>query len=143
MRRAITALVVLTLGQPAVASPCTSEPRPCYLHKGERATFDGELWPSAFALAVLEDRAAAERAQAELEQARADLAAALKLRQVDRDEAAAVLAAERAARRATEDLARALVEPPAWYESPGFLIPVTAVLTVGATVAVFFAAKEL
>lgn len=152
MTRILPALVTLALvlyparvgaSETREPDPCRDEPRPCFLRKGKPAPFDGELWPRAFAFAVLEDRANGMKAMGERDTARADLEAEKKGRAIDREEADKRLVAERKARASVEALARTLVEPPAWYESPGFLIPVTAVLTVGATVAVFFAAKEL
>lgn len=114
---------------------------PCYLERGQRAPYSGELWPSAFALAVLEDRAAGQRAEAEVAKVRADLAAEQRLRAIDRVEAEAVLAAERAAHARTRELARELVEPPAWYERPAFIIPTTVVVTLGVVAVVLTATR--
>lgn len=117
MTRLLPALVTLALlTRPSVAyaaepDPCRDEPRPCALRKGARAPWDGELWPSAFAMAVLEDRAAGQKAAAALAETQASLEAERKLRAIDRTEAEAVLAAERRAHAATRELARSLVEP--------------------------------
>lgn len=145
-RHAITALVALALifapsAAAAEPDPCRDEPRPCALKRGMRAPWDGELWPSAFAMAVLEDRAAGEAAKGALAIAEADLKAERDGRAIDRKEAAGELAAERRAHAATRELARSLVEPPAWYERPAFLIITTAVVTLGATVATVYALR--
>jgi hypothetical protein len=147
----LPALVTLTLlAGPGVAYAEPDRPTacaevegeaPCYLERGKRATYGGELWPSAFALAVLEDRAAGQRAEAEAAKARADLEAERKGRAIDRTEAEAVLAAERAAHAKTRELARALVEPPAWYERPAFIIPATVAVTLGVVLGVVYALR--
>jgi len=127
----------------ALGTPCTEADGevPCYLERGQRATYGGELWPSAFALAVLEDRAAGQRAEAEASKARADLDAERKGRAIDRTEAEAILAAERVAHAKTRELARALVEPPAWFERPAFLITATAAVTLGVVLGVVYALR--
>jgi len=92
-------------------------------------------------MAVLEDRAAGLIAIAERDKALADLEAEKRGRQVDRDEAKAEIDASEAARERAERLARELVEPPAWYERPGFIIPTTAAVTLAVTLGVIFAAR--
>jgi len=143
--RALPALVALALvlypTRASAADPCTEVERPCYLKRGDRAPWGGELWPSALAMAVLEDRAAGLIAIAERDKALADLEAEKRGRQVDRDEAKAEIDASEAARERAERLARELVEPPAWYERPGFIIPTTAAVTLAVTLGVIFAAR--
>lgn len=145
MTRTIPALAALALvlypTRASAADPCTEVERPCYLKRGDRAPWGGELWPSALAMAVMEDRAAGLIAIAERDKALADLEAERAGRVVDRDEAKAKLAASEAARERAEALARDLVEPPAWYASPGFLIPTTAAVTLAVTLGVIFAAR--
>lgn len=117
----------------ATPTPCkdTEGEAPCYLQRGERAPYAGELWPSAFALAVLEDRANGLKAIGQRDKVQADLDAERRGRAIDRTEAEAILAAERTAHAKTRELARGLVEPPAWYERPAFIIPTTVVVTLG------------
>ena len=74
-------------------------------------------------------------------QAAVDLEAERKLRAVDRTEADAIRAADLTALRRVEALARALVEPPSWYERPAFIIPTTAAVTLGVTLGLFFALR--
>lgn len=141
MTRTLIILVALCLPSTARATPCTDTPRPCYLEAGEAAPWGGELWPSAFALAVLQDRADTLRARAALAQAQVDLGAERALREVDQVEAAAVLEAERKARVEVERLARALVEPAPWYERPSFVAPVSVALTMAMVLGVFYAMR--
>lgn len=105
------ALIFAPSAAAAEPDPCRDEPRPCALRKGARAPWDGELWPSAFAMAVLEDRAKGATARSALAIAEADLKAERAGRAIDRKEAAGELAAERRAHAATRELARSLVEP--------------------------------
>ncbi|HRE87631.1 MAG TPA: hypothetical protein PK095_00705 [Myxococcota bacterium] len=129
----------------------TAEPRalceavegeaPCYLERGKRAPYGGELWPSAFARAVLEDRERGRQAEAKLREASANLEAEKRGRAADQREAAKVLAASESARVKTEALASSLVEPPPFFERPAFLIPVTVVATLVAVGAVAYALR--
>ncbi len=114
---------------------------PCYLQRGERAPYAGELWPSAFALAVLEDRANGLKAIGQRDKVQADLDAERRGRAIDRAEDAAVLAAERAAHERTRELARGLVEPPPWYARPSFIIPTTVTATLIVVASVYAATR--
>lgn len=134
-------VAVASIARAARPDACTEADGevPCYLERGKRATYGGELNPSAFVRALLEDRASLQKTEAERDQAQADLEAEQKLRAIDRAETDAILAAERVAHAKTRELARALVEPPSWYERPSFIIPTTAAVTLGVVLAVWAA----
>ena len=88
--------------------------------------------------AVGRPRAALDGSRALAAQALVDLDAERRLRAVDRAEAAAIRAADLIALRRVEALARALVEPPSWYERPSFIIPTTAAVTLGVVLGVVY-----
>lgn len=137
------ALIALVLAfAPSVSAaprPCSTVEAPCYLERGERAPYGGELLPPAFVLALLEDHAALDVSRAQAAQAVVDLEAERELRAVDRTEADAIRTADLTALRRVEALARALVEPPSWYERPSFVVPATATVTLGVALSLFFA----
>ena len=139
MRAALIALA-LTFAPSASASPrpCSAVEAPCYLERGARATYGGEFLPSSLLNALLEDHAALDVSRAQAAQAVVDLEAERRLRAVDRTEADAIRAADLTALRRVEALARALVEPPSWYERPAFVIPATAAVTLGVVLGVVY-----
>ena len=139
MRAALIALVMAFAPSASAAPrPCSTVEAPCYLERGARATYGGEFLPSALLNALLADHAELDVSRALAAQAAVDLEAERKLRAVDRAEADAIRAADLTALRRVESLARALVEPPSWYERPAFIIPTTAAVTLGVTLGLFF-----
>lgn len=121
---------------------------PTPLEAGEPAPFAGLIVEHGHAAALFRAEAQASRLRGELRGTRAqllrteaDLVAERQARQVDRDEAAERERASEAARVRAEALARELVEPPAWYARPSFIIPTTAVVTIGVVLGFVYALR--
>lgn len=143
MTRLLPALAALAL----VLYPTrASAGAPTPLEAGEPAPFAGLLVEHGHAATLLKAEAQVGRLRGELRGVRArlvrteaDLVAERQARQVDRDEAAERERAQAEALERAEAIARSAVQPPAWYERPGFLIPAGLVLgaALGAGVAYF------